>query len=123
MFVNAVAHRDYSVYGPRIRLRLFSDRLELCSPGLPPCGIALDALEYRQASRNNTVVSLLATCPVQGGMPGLRTSRATLMDRRGEGVGVILRRSEEHSGHLPVYEISDDSELRLTIFAARPRKD
>ncbi len=121
--VNAVAHRDYSMYGPRIRLRLFSDRLELCSPGLPPYGITLDALAYRQSSRNETVVSLLAKCPVPEGIPELRTSGATLMDRRGEGVGVILQRSEEHSGRLPVYEISDDSELRLTIFAAKPRKD
>ena len=31
--VNAVAHRDYSVHGSKIRLRLFSDRLELYSPG------------------------------------------------------------------------------------------
>ena len=27
--VNAVVHRDYSVYGSRIRLHLFTDRLEI----------------------------------------------------------------------------------------------
>lgn len=121
--VNAVGHRDYSAYGPRIRLGLFSDRLELCSPGVPPYGINLDALAYRQASRNNTVVNLLAKCPVPEGIPELRTSRATFMDRRGEGVGVILQRSEEHSGRLPVYELVEDAELRLTIFAAGPPED
>ena len=120
--VNAVAHRDYSAHGSKIRLRLFSDRLELYSPGGPPNGITLDALAYRQASRNNTVASLLATCPVPEGVPGLQTTRATLMGRRGEGVGVILRRSEEHSGRLPVYELFDESELRLTIFAAAPQE-
>ena len=31
--VNAVAHRDYSMYGTRIRLHMFSDRIELYSPG------------------------------------------------------------------------------------------
>ncbi|HLA35432.1 MAG TPA: RNA-binding domain-containing protein, partial [Rhodocyclaceae bacterium] len=31
--VNAVAHRDYSIYGSKIRLHLFSDRLEIFSPG------------------------------------------------------------------------------------------
>ncbi len=118
--VNAVAHRDYSVYGSKIRLRLFSDRLELYSPGGPPNGITLDALAYRQASRNNTVGSLLARCPVPEDIPGLETSRVTLMDRRGEGVGVILRRSEAHSGRLPTYELFGDAELRLTIFAATP---
>ena len=120
--VNAVAHRDYSIHGSRIRLRMFLDRLELYSPGGPPNGITLEALAYRQASRNNTVTSLLARCAVPDGIPGLQTTRATLMDRRGEGVGVILRRSEEHSGRSPVYVLFDESELRLTIFAAVPQE-
>lgn len=34
--VNAVAHRDYAIYGAKIRLRLFADRLELYSPGIRP---------------------------------------------------------------------------------------
>ncbi len=116
--VNAVAHRDYSVHGSKIRLRLFTDRLELYSPGRPPNGLKLNALAYRQASRNNTVSSLLARCPVPAGIPGLETTRTTLMDRRGEGVGVVLRYSQKHSGLVPTYELFDDAELRLTIFAA-----
>ena len=32
--VNAVVHRDYSIRGSRIRLSMFEDRLELCSPGV-----------------------------------------------------------------------------------------
>lgn len=34
--VNAVAHRDYSIHGAKIRLRMFADRLELYSPGAIP---------------------------------------------------------------------------------------
>ena len=34
--VNAVSHRDYSIYGSKIRLRLFGNRLELYSPGMLP---------------------------------------------------------------------------------------
>ncbi len=119
--VNAVAHRDYSIRGSKIRLRLFSDRLEVYSPGGPPNGVTLDALAWRQASRNNTVTSLLARTAVPDGIPSLRTSRRTLMDRRGEGVGVILRLSEELSGRLPEYDLLDDAELRLTIFSAAPQ--
>jgi hypothetical protein len=33
---NAVAHRDYSMAGSKVRLRLFDDRLELYSPGMLP---------------------------------------------------------------------------------------
>lgn len=115
--VNAVAHRDYAVEGSKIRLRLFEDRLELYTPGALPNTMTVESLPYRQASRNETVTSLLAKCLVPAGIPGLETSRATMMDRRGEGVSLILDRSQHLSGKRPIYELPDESELRLTIFA------
>ena len=39
--------------------------------------------------------------------------------RRGEGVPIILAKSEKLSGRIPEYRLSDDSELLLTIFAAK----
>ena len=121
--VNAVAHRDYAIRGSKIRLRMFSDRLELFSPGGLPNTLTVESLAYRQSSRNETIVSLLARCPVPDEIPDLQTSHATLMDRRGEGVGAIFERSEELSGKQPVYELFDDAELRLTIFAAGPEEE
>jgi len=44
-----------------------------------------------------------------------------MMDRRGEGVLIILDRSERLSGKRPVYEVIDREELRLTIPAAFER--
>ena len=116
--VNAVAHRDYSMHGTRIRLHMFSDRIELYSPGNLPNTMTVDDLAYRQASRNETLTSLLARCPVPVDIPGLDTPRTTLMDRRGNGVPAILERSGRLSGIPPVYELLGDAELRLTIFAA-----
>ena len=116
--VNAVAHRDYSIHGAHVRLRMYADRLELNSPGQLPNTMTVEGLPYRQVSRNETITSLLSRCPVPGGIPNLTTARRTLMDRRGEGVGMILRQSEEHSGRRPVYDVLDGAELRLTIFAA-----
>ncbi|WP_423925147.1 ATP-binding protein [Candidatus Palauibacter sp.] len=118
--VNAVAHRDYSIHGSKIRLRLFSDRIELHSPGGLANTLELDMLPHRQATRNEAVASLLSRIPVPGGIAGLDTTRHTLMDRRGEGVGVLLRRSEAHSGKRPVYRLLGETELMLTIFAANP---
>ena len=115
--VNAVAHRDYSIYEPEIRLRLFSDRLELDSPGEPPRETPVEWLAYRQVNRNQTITSLLAKCPVPADFPDLATERETLMDWRGRGVEPILQRSEEHSGRTPEYELRDGG-LRLTIYAA-----
>ena len=45
--------------------------------------------------------------------------RQHFLERRGEGVGIILNESEELSGKLPIYELFDE-ELRLTIFASHP---
>jgi ATP-dependent DNA helicase RecG len=116
--VNAVAHRDYSIHGSKIRLRLFADRLELFSPGGIANTMTLESLPYRQAARNETVTSLLAKCAVPSGLEWLATDRSTLMDRRGEGVQIILERSEALSGRRPEYRLIDDAELQLTIYAA-----
>lgn len=115
---NAVAHRDYSIYGSKIRLRLFEDRLELYSPGGLPNTMTVDSLAYRQAARNEALTSLLARCPVPVHNPELLAHRAFLMDKRGEGVALLLDQSERLSGRRPVYRLIDESELQLTIYAA-----
>ena len=112
---NAVAHRDYSMGGARIRLHMFADRLELYVPGALANTLTTDSMHLRQYSRNELIVSLLARCPLPAG-EGL--GRSHIMDRRGDGVPVIRERSRELSGRLPEYELIDDSELRLVIWAA-----
>jgi predicted HTH transcriptional regulator len=115
--VNAVVHRDYSVYGSKIRLRMFADRLELFSPGAIANTLTLESLPYRQAARNETLASLLARTPVPAETDWLKTDRETFMDRRGEGVQIILDRSRALSGRLPEYRLFDEAELCLTLFA------
>ncbi|MCL2219697.1 MAG: putative DNA binding domain-containing protein [Chitinispirillia bacterium] len=116
--VNAVAHRDYSIYGSKIRLRMFSDRLELCSPGTVPNTMTLESMPLRQFSRNELVSSLLARTPMNFDM--LDTRRKFMMDKRGDGVPVIYTESIAVSGKKPLYELIDDSELKLTVFAGVP---
>jgi hypothetical protein len=41
-----------------------------------------------------------------------------MMDRRGEGVRIILDNSRQLSGKEPEYRLIDDAELLLTIYAA-----
>ena len=115
---NAVAHRDYSIYGSKIRLHLFSDRLELFSPGTIPNTMTLESLPERQSSRNELLGSLLARCPMNVEAAG--STRDCIMDRRGEGVPIILTESEKLSGKMPQYRLLDDAELLLTLFAAQP---
>ncbi len=58
--VNAVAHRDYSIRGEGIRLLMFSDRLELYSPGRLPGHVTLDNLKDERYSRNEAIVAVLS---------------------------------------------------------------
>lgn len=117
--VNAVAHRDYSIYGAKIRLRLFADRLELYSPGAIPNTMTVESLPYRQAARNEAITSLLAKCAVPDDERDL-SGRSAMMDKRGEGVQIILDSSERLSGKRPVFSLVDESELLLVIPAAMP---
>jgi ATP-dependent DNA helicase RecG len=118
--VNAVAHRDYSMHGSKIRLRMFADQIRLNVPGDLANSMDVDALPARQATRNEAIASLLAKTPVHMSLRGFETPRQFMMDRRGEGVNQILLRSERLSGRRPVYETLGDGELILTIFAANP---
>jgi len=117
--VNAVAHRDYSIYASKIRLHLFSDRLELFSPGTIPNTMTIESLPLRQAARNELITSILARCPVS--LEVDQSDRAFLMDKRGEGVPIILTQSERLSGRRPEYRLIDDSELLLTIYGSDAR--
>jgi predicted HTH transcriptional regulator len=116
--VNAVAHRDYSIYGSKIRLHLFADRLELFSPGTIPNTMTIDSISERQSARNELISSLLARCPMNVDANG--SQRNFIMDKRGEGVPIILAESERLSGKRPEYRLLDDAEVKLTIFAAQP---
>jgi ATP-dependent DNA helicase RecG len=55
--VNAVAHRDYRINGRRIEIRMYSDRLEIISPGGLPGYITVDNLVEEHFSRNPRLVN------------------------------------------------------------------
>lgn len=54
--VNAVAHRDYRLRGRSIEVRMFSDRLEIVSPGGLPGFVTLDNIVEEHFSRNPRIV-------------------------------------------------------------------
>ena len=61
--VNAAAHRQYEDAGRKIMLEVFSDRVIVSSPGLPPAPITLANLrkgKYRPCSRNPVLAQCLS---------------------------------------------------------------
>jgi len=59
--INAVAHRDYGAgaRGSHIQVKLFSDRLEISSPGGLYGNVTLDTLEESQSARNRQLVRMM----------------------------------------------------------------
>jgi ATP-dependent DNA helicase RecG len=60
LVVNAVAHRDYSIKGDGIRLFLFSNRMEVASPGGLPGPVTIANIKDERFSRNPAIVQVLS---------------------------------------------------------------
>jgi ATP-dependent DNA helicase RecG len=58
--VNAVAHRDYTIVGTDIEVSIYSDRLEVISPGRLPNGVTVEKMkEGLRAARNELLKEIL----------------------------------------------------------------
>lgn len=55
--VNAICHRDYRLRGRRIEIRMYSDRLEVISPGGLPGFITVENIVDEHFSRNPRIVN------------------------------------------------------------------
>ena len=114
--VNAVAHRDYSIRTSKIRLSMFEDRLEIQSPGALPNNMTVESMSARQATRNEALTSVLGRAPVEG-LEGAE-HRQYFMERRGDGVPIILSETRELCGKPPEYRLINGSEVCLIVPAA-----
>lgn len=99
--VNAVAHRDYSLTGARIRLLMFTDRLEIHSPGRLPNTQTLEDLGTRPPyARNQLIVGFL--------------QRLGYIEFLGEGILTMRREMMQHNGTEPEFaEIGEEFRVRL----------
>ncbi len=100
---------------------MFDDRLEIASPGELPNGMTIDAMPLTQATRNEALASIFGRMVV-GDIHGAN-ERRYIMERRGDGVRIILRETMELCGKAPEYAVLDGNELRLTVPAASHRRN
>jgi hypothetical protein len=105
--VNALAHRDYEIVEPT-RITVFSDRIEILSPGSLPTGVSLDELRRGQAPakwRNQSLAWFL--------------NRLQLAQAEGQGIPTILRSMREEGCPPPRF---DANEARvICLLPAHPR--
>jgi ATP-dependent DNA helicase RecG len=95
---------------------MFDDRLEIYSPGPLPNTVTVDNIALRQATRNELLTSLLAETPVAEAIGDV--GRGFYMEKRGDGVPIIINESVNLSRKKPAYQLIDDAKLLLTIFSA-----
>jgi len=96
---------------------MFANRLEVDTPGQLPNGMTIESMHTSQATRNEVIASVFGRMPV-GDVPG-SAHRAFLMERRGDGVAIILKETQETAGMRPEYSLLGESSLVLSIPAAK----
>ena len=105
LLVNAFAHRDWTRQTD-VRLAVYSDRLEITSPGALPNGMTVEKMKSGQLSpRNPNIVRIL------------RDYR--LMDDRGMGIRrKVIPQMRENNGCEPEFEAAEDY-LKVVLPKAR----
>ena len=61
LIVNAVTHRDYSIRGTDIQIKMFDDRIVVESPGKLPGLVKIDNIRHTHFSRNPKIAEFLKT--------------------------------------------------------------
>ena len=93
LIVNAAAHRDYSIKGTDIQIKMYDDHFDVESPGILPGLVRVNNIREFHFSRNPKVVELL--------------NEYDLVKEFGEGVDRIYRDMETAGLPEPVYKQSE----------------
>ena len=115
---NAVVHRDYTMRGSRIRLSMFSDRVEIQSPGTFAQALGPDDVPSRRAKSNDVLASVLRESRASGIIGA--EERVFFMACRGEGIPIIRTETERLARQSPRVDTVGNAELRVTLPSANP---
>ena len=96
LITNAVLHRDYSILKD-IQIRIFTNRIEIESPGKLPGHITLQNILNEQFSRNPKIIRLISKFP----SPPNKDA--------GEGLNTAVRAMREMHLNFPIIEETDNS--------------
>lgn len=95
LIANAFCHRDWSIFGQKIRVNMFADRLEIFSPGTLPNTLTLSkALSGISYYRNPVIAQMLKDYK--------------LTDKLGRGLIKILKFYKKENLKLPEFIVDDN---------------
>lgn len=100
--VNAIAHRDYRISGSQVQVLMFTNRVEVRSPGKLPGHVTLKNLVRERYSRNEAVVQVLADMG--------------FIERLGYGIDRMVRAMKDAEQQPPKFE-ETDAGFAVTLYA------
>ena len=107
LIVNAIAHRDYSIMGTDIQIKMFEDHYMVESPGILPGRVRIDNMRTTHFSRNPKIAEFL--------------KEYEFVREFGEGVDRMYREMEEGGWPSPVFR-QDDFMLRAELTITQNNK-
>ena len=100
LLVNAVIHRNYAITGSRIRVQLFTDRIEFISPGRLPNSVSIAKLPMGVSYAVNPIIVKF--------MENMR-----YMDRLGRGLPMVWQTARNHQREIRFEELGEEFRVIL----------
>lgn len=111
LIANALIHQDFSVRGGSVMIEMYSDRVEISNPGIPPIQVDRFIDEYR--SRNERLADLMR--------------RMGACEEKGSGVDKVVSAAEVYQLPAPDFRVSEARTTAILFahqeFAAMSRGD
>jgi ATP-dependent DNA helicase RecG len=102
---NAFAHRDWSIFGQRVKIDIFSDRLEIFSPGKLPNTLELESAISGISYYRNPIISQML-------------KDYSLVEKSGRGLLKILNYYKKNKLSLPRFDATNFF-LKVTLYPIR----
>ncbi len=102
LIVNACIHRNYAIHGSRIRVFMFSDRIEFSSPGRLPNTVTIPKMISGVSYSNNPVILKF--------MENLR-----YVDKLGRGIPLVTQECKKLGKKLILEEIGEEFKVSLEL--------
>ncbi len=99
--INAFVHRDYTISGNSIRIKISPEEFYIENPGKLMPGVTLENILDKTAWRNRLLAESL--------------EKVNLMERSSQGIDKIFRQSIENGKGIPHISLTHDPSVHLTI--------
>jgi ATP-dependent DNA helicase RecG len=106
LIANALVHQDFLITGASVMIEMFSDRVEISNPGIPPISVDRFIDEYR--SRNELLADFMR--------------RLGICEEKGSGIDKVITAAEYFQLPAPDFKVSE-SRTTVMLFAHQEFSD